>query len=166
VSWVYLEPWAVALLEFVPGVSLLALLLKAKLLQAESTWHLRVYEKTFAHLQEFDLLDLLWRYSSSSLIRLLEHGLRLASHFYRRLSMHQLDYLEGVYQDALEEVQRNKSHLTVKTSLRKSRIVNNPFSSGWTTPSREQGKGDKEKEGKGSEKGDKEKEGKTPKKND
>ena len=141
-SWIYLEPMALALLEFVPGASLLALLFKAKLLQADCGWHLRLYEKTFAHLQEFDIFDLLWRYSSSSFIRLLEHGLGLAAHFYKKLSMVQLDYLEGVYQDALEEVQRNKSHLSVKASLRKSRIINNPFSSGWATPSKETPSGD------------------------
>lgn len=124
VSYIYVEAILLAMLEFIPGIHILSMALKLKLLSTSNTWHLVVYEKTFGHLQEFDIFQIVWHYSSDKIVYLVVKMLELLDNLYPRLSSDQLDLLNDTLEDASNRIKQAKSQKEERQTMRMSRLLN------------------------------------------
>jgi hypothetical protein len=124
VTYIYLEPVILIMLEFVPGIYIISMALKLKFLSTSNSWHLLAYEKTFGHLQEFDIFHIAWHHSSDKIVLLAVKMLELLDHLYPRLSVSQLDLLTDSLEDAGFRVKQAKNSKAERQTMRMSRLLN------------------------------------------
>ena len=124
VSYIYVEPALDVLLEYIPGGSLLSLVLKLKLLSTNNTWHQTIYQRTYGHLQEFDIFDFMWEVSSNRIIWIIKQVLKLFSFTFSKLTVDQLDEISESLDSTSKALKEAKDKLTQKNTIRMSKILN------------------------------------------
>lgn len=124
ITYIYVEPVLLAILDFVPGIYFLSIVLKMKLLSSNNQWHQLIYDKTFGHLQEFDIFEFAWSFSSNRIVALITKILSLLSYLSPKLNGEQLDELAESLQAAADEVRQAKISQEAKKNIRMSKILN------------------------------------------
>jgi hypothetical protein len=124
ISYIYVEPLLLAILDFIPGIYFLSIVLKMKLLSSSNQWHQSLYAKTFGHLQEFDIFEFAWSFSSDRIVQLITKILLLLNYLVPKLNDDQLDVLEGSLRAACHEIEDAKLKKETKKSLRMSKLLN------------------------------------------
>lgn len=123
ISYIYIEPYVVSLLEFIPGLYFISLILKFKLLSTNSAIHDFIFSKTYGHLQEFDIFDFVWKFSSNQVVSLIVGLNKLAGYFFSKLSVEQLHKLEGAYKNSVAQISTLKQKAENKDAMRMSKII-------------------------------------------
>ena len=124
VSYMYIEPAIVMVFDVIPFIYLLSVLFKLKLLSSNNNWHEYIYDKTFAHLQEFDIFQFVWDLASSRIVYLIKKLLKGFSFFFVKLSEDQLDDLEEALTEVLGEIEKAQSIREEKQTKRMSILLN------------------------------------------
>lgn len=124
VSYIYVEPVLLAIFDFIPGVYFMSLILKMKLLSSNNQWHQALYSKTFGHLQEFDIFEFAWSYSSDRIVYTITKILKLLNYLLPKLNQDQLSYLSESLKAVSEEIDQVKFQRETKKSIRMSKLMN------------------------------------------
>lgn len=123
-SYVYVEQILLAMLEFVPGIYIISMGLKLKFLSTNNAWHQALYDKTFGHLQEFDIFHMAWHHSSDKIVSLAVKLIELLDYLYPRLTADQLDVLSEAMDEAASRVRLEKNSKESRKTMRMSRLLN------------------------------------------
>lgn len=123
-SYIYIEPILLAIFDFIPGIYFLSIVLKMKLLASSNQWHQTMYTKTYGHLQEFDIFEFAWGFSSDRIVYLISKLLTLFYYVMPKLTNEQLDTLAESFQAASDEVSQIKVQRETKKSIRMSKLLN------------------------------------------
>ena len=119
-----MEPLLLAILDFIPGICFLSIVFKLKLLSSNNQWHQLIYDKTYGHLQEFDIFEFAWSFSSDRIVWLVSKKLSLLQYLLPKLSPEQLTVLAERLEAAADEVKQAKVRQDTKKSIRMSKILN------------------------------------------
>lgn len=123
VTYMYIEPFLLALLDIVPGITVLSMIFKLKVLSTNNTWHQVVYERTFAHLKDFDILEVVWQFSSNRVLSAVCYTLRLTSLLYPKLTVEQLEKLGEDLDEIRAELESHKRKNSHRDTVRASRML-------------------------------------------
>lgn len=118
----YTEPFIVAMLDIVPGISILSFLFKIKVLSTNNTWHESVYKKTYGHLRDFDVIDVLWQFSSNRVLNTVCNLLKLTGYLYPKLTVEQLERLGEELDTIRDDLEAHKKKNSHRASVRASRM--------------------------------------------
>ena len=113
-----------AILDIIPGIYILSILFKLKLLSTNNGWHTNIYTRTFGNLQDFDIFHFMWEFSSNRFVYVLNKLLYFQTKLYSKFSEEQILTIIEALDDAADRAKAAKSQLSVKASVRMSRIIN------------------------------------------
>ena len=124
ISYIYVEPIVLAIFDFIPGIYFLSIMLKLKLLSSNNQWHQLFYDKTYGHLQEFDIFEFAWSFSSNRIVAIINKVLVLLSLLFPKLNSDQLNTLIESLEGAAEEARQAKCKQESRKSMRMSKLLN------------------------------------------
>ena len=113
-----------AILDIIPGIYILSILFKLKLLSTNNGWHTNIYTKTFGNLHDFDIFHFMWEFSSNRFVYVLNKLLYVQTKMYSKFSDEQIVTIIEALEDAADRAKGARSQLSNKASVRMSRIIN------------------------------------------
>lgn len=99
------------------------MIFKLKVLSTNNTWHQVVYDRTYSHLKEFDILDVIWQFSSNRVLAAVCYSLRLTSLLYPKLTVEQLEKLGQDLDEIRSELESHKRKNSHRDTVRASRML-------------------------------------------
>ncbi len=112
-----------AILDIIPGIYFLSVLFKLKILSTNNNWHMALFNKTYGHLQEFDIFTFMWGFSSNRIVYLMNKLLYVQTLFYHKLSDEQLTTIAETLGQATDSLKAARELRNRKESARASRIL-------------------------------------------